>query len=219
MSGKIKIAIADDHTLVSQSLTRCLETNKKFTVVGIAGNGKELIEIIKKMKPDVIILDLQMPVMNGWETLDYLQAQDLECKIIVMSMLLESSSIKDLTSKGVRGFLPKNTDYETFINAINEVNSLGYFFDKKINLSIVKELLSVNAINPVFRKVYLTEKEKETLLQICADKLTKEIALDMHVTDRTIERYKTSLYEKTHAKTSAGLLLFALKHNYISLDS
>ena len=219
MSDKIKIAIADDHTLVSQSLARCLETDKEFLVVGIAENGKELIEIIKKTKPDVIILDLHMPVMNGWETLEYIQEKNILCKIIVMSMNLESSSIKDLTAKGVRGFLPKNTDFETFINAIHEVNNLGYFFDKKINLNIVKELLSINAINPTFKKINLTGQEKETLLQICADKLTKEIASDMKVTERTIERYKTNLYTKTQAKTSAGLFLFALKHNYISLDS
>jgi two-component system, NarL family, invasion response regulator UvrY len=219
MADKIKIAIADDHILVSQSLARCIETDNKLSVVGIAENGKVLIEIIKKHKPDVIILDLQMPVMNGWETLEWIKSNKIKCKIIVMSMLIESSSIKDLTAKGVRGFLPKNTDFETFINAIYEVNNLGYFFDRKINQNIVKELLSQKAINPTFKKIALTEREKETLLQICADKLTKEIASDMQVTDRSIERYKTRLYEKTRAKTSAGLFLFALQHDYISLDA
>ncbi|WP_317897094.1 response regulator transcription factor [Aurantibacillus circumpalustris] len=218
MANKIKIAIADDHTLVSQSLARCIETDKKLQVVGIAENGKVLIEIIKKTKPDLIILDLQMPVMNGWQTLEWIAKNKVQCKIIVMSMLLENSSIKDLTAKGVRGFLPKNTDFETFMNAIHEVSSLGYFFDKKINHSILKELLALKAINPTFNNLVLTDKEKETLILICADKLTKEIASEMQVTERTIERYKSSLYEKTHAKTSAGLILFALKHNYITVD-
>lgn len=218
MENKIKIAIADDHTLVTQSLARCLEMDKNFVVVGTAENGKILINILKKTKPDIVILDLQMPVMNGWETLDYIIENNISCKVIIMSMNLESSSIKDLTFKGVRGFLPKNTDFETLINAIHEVNNHGYFFDKKINTSIVKELLSIKAINPTFVKTYLTDKEKETLIEICADKLIKEIAFDMKVTERTIERYKTSLYEKTRAKTSAGLFLYALKHNYISLD-
>lgn len=217
MKDKIKIAIADDHTLVTQSLARCLESDKKMQVVGTAENGKVLIEIIKKSKPDVIILDLQMPVMNGWETLDYLNEKNIPCKIIVMSMLLESSSIKDLTAKGVRGFLPKNTDFETFINAIHEVNNLGYFFDKKINLNIVNELIATNAIHPTFNQTELTEKEIETLILICEDNLTKEIASNMKVTDRSVERYKTSLYEKTQAKTTAGLVLFALKNNYYSL--
>lgn len=217
-TNKIKVAIADDHTLVTESLARCLESDPKLKVVGTAENGKVLIEIIKKEKPDVVVLDLQMPVMNGWETLDYLRENKIDCKIIVMSMMLENASIKDLTAKGVRGFLPKNTDFETFINAIYEVNNLGYFFDKKINLNLVKELLDNKSIDPNFQVIELSEKEKETLIQICADNLTKEIAFNMKVTDRSVERYKTSLYEKTRAKTAAGLFLFALKHNYISLD-
>ncbi|MBL7903342.1 MAG: response regulator transcription factor [Bacteroidia bacterium] len=217
MNDKIKIAIADDHTLVCQTYARALETDKRFKVVGTAENGKGLIDIIEKYKPDVILLDLQMPEMDGWATLDYIQENKIECKIIIVSMHLETTSIKDLTSKGVRGFLPKNTDFITLINAIHEVNNLGYFFDKKINLGIVKELIAAKTINPTFKSIHLTEKEIQTLILICKDKLTKEIASDMHVTDRTIERYKTHLYEKTRAKTSAGLLLFALKNNYFDL--
>lgn len=217
MNDKIKIAIADDHTLVCQTYARAIETDKRFKVVGTAENGKVLIEIIEKTKPDVVLLDLQMPEMDGWATLDYIQENKLDCKIIIVSMHLETSSIKDLTSKGVRGFLPKNTDFNTLINAIHEVNNLGYFFDKKINLGIVKDLIAAKTIQPTFKTVHLTEKELQTLILICKDKLTKEIASDMNVTDRTIERYKTHLYEKTRAKTSAGLLLFALKNNYFDM--
>lgn len=217
LNDKIKIAIADDHTLVCQTYARAIETDKRFKVVGTAENGKALIEIIEKTKPDVVLLDLQMPEMDGWATLDYIQENKLDCKIIIVSMHLESTSIKDLTSKGVRGFLPKNTDFNTLINAIHEVNNLGYFFDKKINLGIVKDLIAAKTIQPNFKSIHLTEKEVQTLILICKDKLTKEIASDMHVTDRTIERYKTHLYEKTRAKTSAGLLLFALKNNYFDM--
>ncbi|MCU0359743.1 MAG: response regulator transcription factor [Bacteroidia bacterium] len=217
MPEKIKIAIADDHTLVCQTYAKAIETDKRFKVVGMAENGKLLLEIIEKQKPDVILLDLHMPIMDGWATLDYIQENKLECKVIVVSMHLESTSIKDLTSKGVRGFLPKNTDFPTLINAIHEVNNLGYFFDKKINVGLVKELIAAKTIQPTFKAIHLTEKELQTLILICKDKLTKEIAADLQVTDRTIERYKTHLYEKTRAKTSAGLLLFALKNNYFDL--
>ncbi len=217
MNDKIKIAIADDHTLVCQTYARALETDKRFKVVGTAENGRVLLDIIEKFKPDVILLDLQMPEMDGWATLDYIQENKIDCKIIIVSMHLETTSIKDLTSKGVRGFLPKNTDFTTLINAIHEVNNLGYFFDKKINLGIVKDLIAAKTIHPTFKTIHLTEKELQTLILICKDKLTKEIASDMKVTDRTIERYKTHLYEKTRAKTSAGLLLFALKNNYFDL--
>jgi len=132
-------------------------------------------------------------------------------------MHFENVILKDLITKGVRGFLPKNSDFETLINAIYEVNDLGYFFSRKISKSIVRELLIANEISPKYGKVTLTEKEKETLRLICLDKVPKEIAEEMKVSERTIDRYRSCLYEKTGTKTSAGLVLFALKNNFFVL--
>jgi len=219
MPGKIKIVIADDHILVRQSLALALATNKNFAVLGQADNGKALLELVKNGPPDVILLDLEMPVMTGWDTLDQLTLYYPECKVVIVSMHLEGLFIKDLVKKGARGFLPKNSDFETLLNAIHEVNDLGYYFSKKISPFIVKELLMENEIKPIFKESNLTDKEIETLMLICNDKNTKEIASLLKVSDRTIERYKSSLYEKTKAKTSAGLVLFALKNNVITLPS
>jgi DNA-binding NarL/FixJ family response regulator len=217
MGEKIKIIIADDHNLVRQSIALALNCDPAFEVVGQAENGKVLVELVEKFNPNVIILDLEMPVMNGWEVLEYLKKNRPECKAVVVSMHFEGLLIKDLVAKGACGFLPKNSDFETLINAIYEVNDLGYFFSKKINRNIVKELLATNSITPSFNDVKLTEKEYQTLHLICADKPTKEIAEQLNVSERTIERYKSSLFAKTKAKTQAGLVLFALKNSYISI--
>lgn len=217
MAEKIKVIIADDHILVRQSIAMALQTNKKFLVTGQADNGKVLLELVKIQKPDVVVLDLEMPVMNGWEAMDHLKKHHPSCKVVVVSMHFDGLFIKDLVEKGARGFLPKNSDFETLINAIHEVNDLGYFFSKKISPNIVKELLMTNAIEPMFRDTKLTEKEVDTLRLICTDRNTKEIALRLKVSDRTIERYKSNLYEKTKAKTSAGLVLYALKNNIITI--
>jgi DNA-binding NarL/FixJ family response regulator len=218
MTKKIKIIIADDHILVRQSIAVALQTNKKFEVVGQADNGRVLIDLVKQLSPDVIVLDLEMPVMNGWEAMEYLREHHPDCKIVVVSMHFDALFIKDLVEKGARGFLPKNSDFETLINAIHEVNDLGYFFSKKISPNIVKELLMSNAIEPVFLDTNLTDKEIDTLRLICTDKNTKEIAERLNVSDRTVERYKSSLYEKTKAKTSAGLVLYALKNNIVVIS-
>jgi DNA-binding NarL/FixJ family response regulator len=218
MTQLIKIVIADDHILVRQSIALALQTNNKFQVTGQADNGKALLDLVKAKRPDVVILDLEMPVMNGWEALEHLRKNYPQCKVVVVSMHFDGLFIKDLVEKGARGFLPKNSDFETLINAIHEVNDLGYYFSKKISPNIVKELLMTNAITPMFLDTKLTERELDTLRLICADKGTKEIAVRLRVSDRTIERYKSILYEKTKTKTSAGLVLYALKNNIIAKD-
>src|SRR5690606_42023529 len=124
---------------------------------------------------------------------------------------------QDTLENRARGFLPKNSHFETLVNAIHDVNNVGYFFSKNISGTIVKELLMSRTITPSFNQFKLTDKESDALMLICQDKLTKEIACTMKVSERTIERYKTCLYEKTKAKTSAGLVLYALKNNMFTL--
>src|SRR5690349_19125311 len=121
MSKKIKIIIADDHNLVRQSMALALATDPSLVVVGQAENGKELIGMIGQNQPDVILLDLQMPVMDGWETLDHIKKHYNDCKVVVVSMHFEGVLIRDLVAKGAHGFLPKNSDFETLISAIHEV--------------------------------------------------------------------------------------------------
>jgi len=217
MTQTIKIALADDHVMVRQSLAMALSADHKFEVIVQAENGKILLDQLALKRVDVVLLDLQMPVMNGWLALEKISAMYPSIKVVVVSMHFETVTLKDLISKGVRGFLPKNSDFQTLINAINEVNDLGYFFGGKISKSIVRELLITNEISPSYGIVTLNEKEKETLRLICLDKVPKEIAEEMKVTERTVDRYRSSLYKKTGTKTSAGLVLFALKNNFFVL--
>jgi DNA-binding NarL/FixJ family response regulator len=217
MAQKIKIAIADDHNLVRESFALALQTDSNFQIVFQAENGRELIEEIPKVRPDVVILDLEMPVMNGWDALTHLKKYSPATKVVIVSMHFQGLIIKDLVARGAHGFLPKNADFETLINAIYEVHDLGYFFSRKINNSIVRELLSSNSINPLFRDASLSEGELTTLHLVCEDKVTREIAEIMGMTERTVERYRSSLYKKTKTKTPAGLFLYALKNNIITV--
>jgi DNA-binding NarL/FixJ family response regulator len=219
MGDKIKIVIVDDHNLVRQSLALALSYDPSFIIAGQAANGVEALRIIQEEVPDLILLDLEMPEMNGWQVLQRLKQEKLTCKPIIVSMYFDTLVIKDLVAKGARGFLPKNSDFETLLNAIHEVHEFGYYFSKKVSQHLVKELLSEDAITPVFDDIQLIDREKDILIQLCQDKLTKEIAHELKVSERTVERYKTSLYEKTKAKTSAGLVLFALQNNYYKISS
>lgn len=219
LTNKVKIIIADDQTIVRQSISVALATQSDFDVIGQAENGKVLIELVSQNEPDVIILDLQMPVMDGWQAMDYLKVHHPLCKTVVLSMHLDIIVIKDLVSRGARGFLPKSSDFETLISAIYEVNEIGYYFSDKVSSSLVDELLSAHSIEPPSKELNLTAREVEVLMLICEDKNGKEIAEALYLSDEEIDRYKITLMMKTNSKTAAGLVLFALKNNLISIKN
>lgn len=214
---KIKIAIADDHNLFRQSVAMALKMDPVFELVGQAENGKDLLDILGKNPVDVVLLDLEMPVMNGWKTQEHIKADYPHCKVVIVSMYFEELMIKELINNGARGFIPKDSDFETLISAIHEVNNSGYFFHKKISKSVVNELVESNNIQPVYNEVNLSDKEVEVLLEICKDKLNKEISETLFLSERTIERIKTNLFTKTDTQTNAGLVLFAIKNKFFKV--
>lgn len=216
---KIRIAIADDHTLVRQTIGRALSRDRKIDVVLEAENGRELVKRLTEHKPHVIILDIEMPVMDGFEVLDYLRMRHPKIKVVVLSMYFDNLVMKDLINRGARGLLPKNADFETLVSAIYEVTTTGYFFSKQVNLLLVQEMLEKKTIRPTFCSGNLEDEEARMLELICRDKLNWEIAETMNVSERTVERYKTRLYQKAGVKTSAGLVLYAIKNNHIDAQA
>jgi DNA-binding NarL/FixJ family response regulator len=215
VNQKIKIIVADDHCLFRQSIARALKTEPAFDVIGEAPNGEALLDHLNDNKADVILLDLEMPVIGSWKILDTIQQKFPSSKVIVVSPHFENVLIKQLMSKGAKGFLPKNTDFDILIRAIYDVSSGGYFISKEFSEGLLKDGVKLKVVPPADERG-LSHKEKETLILICKDKLTKEIAEEMNVSERTIERYKSNIYEKTKAKTPAGLALYALKNKLIS---
>lgn len=221
--NKIRIAIADDHTLVRQTIAKTLSLDRKLEVVIQAENGRILLEQLEKEPVDVIILDIEMPVMNGFDVLDALRTRESEARVIILSMHFDTLVIKDLINRGARGLLPKNADIESLLNAIHEVRSAGYFFSKKVNPHLVQELVQKKSIVPTFAggnlDLQLDLQETRILDYICRDKLNKEIAELLQISERTVERIRSKLCKMAGVKTSAGLVLFAMKHNYFVPDA
>lgn len=217
--SKIKIVVTDDHNLFRQSVAMALKMDPAFELVGQAENGMELLNILNLKEVDVVLLDLEMPIMNGWKTLEHLKKDYAYIRVVIVSMHFEELMIKELVRAGARGFIPKNSDFETLLSAIHEVYNSGYFFDKKISKTVVSDLVSNNNIAPVFKLVDLDERELEVLLHICNDKLSKEIAEFMRISERTLERIKAGLFRKTETQTNAGLVLYAIKNKLINLKA
>lgn len=216
MNSKIKIALADDHELFRKGMKALLSDYPEIEIVAEASNGKELISQIAKTKFDMVLLDLQMPVMDGVETAEYLQAKHPDIKVIIVTMHNEEGFIHHLISKGARGFLLKNQEIEVVVEAIHAVNENGYYFNETTSLAMIKGLVEANEIKPVFNVVSsFTEKELEVIHLISKEKTNKEIAELLFLSPRTIETHRENILKKTKAKNSIGIVMYALKHKII----
>jgi DNA-binding NarL/FixJ family response regulator len=213
----IKIALADGDNLVRQLLSIALKTEKDLSVIGEVENGGALIELLSKVEPEILILDMDSPLIKGWMVLDYMKSKKRKIKTIILCRYFTGLSISELVHKGVRGFLAKNCNFESLISAIHEVSNSGYFFHKKVSNNTIQQLMKSKNTTPVCGESNLDRKETETLLMICNDQLTGDIAEALNVSERTVERYKRNLFEKTRAKTIAGLMMYAIKFNLLKV--
>lgn len=209
--------IAEDHELVRKGYISLLEENSDILVIGDAPNGKELLELIKVREPDIVLLDLDMPIMNGKQTLDILNLRFPDIKTVIISMHYDDIFITEFLARGAKGFLPKHCNPETLMDAIYEVKENGYYFNKKISQALVTKLLKENTSQPVFDKSALTEREIEILKLICREKSNKEIAETLNVALRTVDFHRSNIYQKTQTQTSAGLAIYAVKNGIISI--
>jgi len=210
---KINIAVVDDQQLFRQGLISLLKENKKFNILYEAENGQHLFEKLKTKSqlPDVVLLDIEMPVLDGVETTKRLKQKYPHIKIIILTMHSEEEMIVHLIETGAHGFLPKNEDIEHVIDAIYAVHENGYFFNDRISKAMVKGLVSAKQIKPIFTDADLSDKELEVLRLMCKEHTSVEIAEIMHLGTKTIDNYRLGLIKKLGVRNSIGLVMFAVK--------
>jgi DNA-binding NarL/FixJ family response regulator len=204
------IIIADDHRLFRSGLKYLLESTGKYKVLGEASNGFELLEMLEKIKPDLIIMDIQMPKMNGLEATRLSLEKYPDLKILILSMFGENEYYNSLLDFGIKGFLLKDTENDEFFLAINKILSGETYFAQELLLTLIRE----NAHN---QPVKISPREKEILDLICHGLSNQEIAEYLGISQRTVERHRTNLLEKTGSKNSIRLVIYALKNNLITI--
>lgn len=215
MKLPIKLAVVDDHALFRKGFIALLKDFPELDVVIEASNGEELLELLKKKKVDVILLDIQMPVMDGIETAARLQFNNGDTKIIMITSHNEDEFINHLISKGVNGFLLKNQDIEVVVDAIYGVIENGYYFNDKVSKAMVKALVQNGQITPSFIKKTLTTRELEIIRLISKELTSKEIAEKLFISPRSVDGHKERILEKTKAKNSIGIIMYAIKHQLL----
>lgn len=215
-TGTIKVLIADDHTLFRTGVKTSLAHYGDIEFIGEAENGMQLLNLLKFLQPDVILLDIQMPIMDGIATLPEVKKILPNAKIIMLTMNDDVSMISKLMEIGANSYLTKNSDSETIYEAIKTVHSKEYFFNEYTNKAMLSGLRNRRMVetNPVF-DAELSEKEMQVLKLMCDEKSTKEIADIVEISPRTVEAIRDRLKIKTGAKSTAGLILYAVKHGIV----
>ncbi len=211
----IKVAIADDHALFRSGVKTALSIKKDVELIAEADNGMQLINLLKHIEPDVILLDIQMPIMDGIQTLPEIRKIRPNAKVIILSMHNDHSMISKLMEIGANSYLTKNSDSETIYQAIKTCYEQEFFFNELTNKALLTGLRTKRNDMNTQQDVALTDKELRVLKLMCEEKTTKEIADIVDISPRTVEAIRDKLKAKIGARSMAGLVMYAVKNGII----
>ena len=210
MKQLYKVYIADDHTLFRKAMVNLLQTFEKVEEVKDAENGKELLNLIKQQAPNVAIIDLQMPVMDGAETSELILQKYPDVKIIILTMHDSDKYILHMMEMGVHAFLLKNTEPEELEKAIYSVSEKDFYHNDLVAAVLRKNVKEKKAgKRPVFLQVELSEREKEVLTLICSELTMKEISHKLFLSENTVRNHRVNIMEKVGVKNIVGLVKYA----------
>jgi DNA-binding NarL/FixJ family response regulator len=212
----IKVIIADDHVLFRAGVKTALSVKKDVELIAEADNGMQLLNLLRHFEPDVILLDIQMPIMDGIQTLPEIRKLYPHVKVIILSMHNDHSMISKLMEIGANSYLTKNSDSETIYQAIKTCYEQEFFFNELTNKALLTGLRTKRTDSGMPQDVSLSEKELTVLKLMCEEKSTKEIADIVDISPRTVEAIRDKLKTKTGSKSMAGLVMYAVKNRIIS---
>jgi DNA-binding NarL/FixJ family response regulator len=214
----ISVIIADDHVLYRAGVKTSLSAKKDIKVIAEADNGMHLLNLLKNVQVDVILLDIQMPIMDGIATLPEIKKISPHTKVIMLTFMEDNSMITKLMELGANSYLAKTSDSEIIYEAIKTCFAQEYYFNSMTNKALLTNLKQRNLPSPqqmMSTEAVLNDKETTILRLMCEEKSTKEIADLVDLSPRTVEAIRDKLKVKTGAKSTAGLIMYAVKHKII----
>lgn len=213
---KIKVLIADDHQLFREGLCNLLSESAKIEIVAQAQNGKNAVTMAGEFNPDIVLMDIGMPVMNGVEATRLLQKKFPSIKVIALSMHTEKHFVKEMLEAGAYGYLFKDCNYQQLIEAITTVNSGKKYLSETITQVLIHDYLSKESVqNP---NPELSERESEILKLFAEGKSSREIADLLFISIKTVGTHKQHMLEKLELKTTTDLVKYAIKKGIIILE-
>ncbi|MDQ6761340.1 MAG: response regulator transcription factor [Bacteroidota bacterium] len=212
----IKVAIADDHKIFRKGVILSLRQYANIKFVLEADNGQELIDQVAEADPDVILMDLKMPVKDGIETTKHINKFFPKIRILILTMYEDERFVGHLMDSGANGYLLKSTEPEEIKQGIIDVMQNGFYLNNFVNRVLIKKNYAKQKFNPSLNsELTISEREKEVLTLVCMEHTAQEIAKRMDISARTVEAIKDRLMERFGVKNSVGLVFFAMKNSLI----
>lgn len=213
--AKVRITLVDDHTLFRNGLKTLLNSNKEFVVISEATNGKEFVDGVKENMPDVVLMDISMPVMDGVEATEIANGKYPDIKIIALSMFGEEEYYYKMINAGVKGFILKNSEISEVIEAINQVMAGNSYFSQELLYNVIKNFKTQK--EPIDETAQLSKRELQVLEEICKGLSNQEIADNLFISKRTVDKHRANLLSKTNSKNTANLIMYAIKNKLITV--
>jgi two-component system nitrate/nitrite response regulator NarL len=216
-----KILIVDDHEVVRDGLKNILTSLENIAVAGEAGNGEDAVKMYSSLKPDLVIMDISMPGMNGIEATRVIKEKDPDAKILILTMHDNQEYLNQIIRSGAKGFILKNTDKEELLDAVKTVASGDNFFSKDISKLIIDNYIRTakeTEKNDGYKEVPLTKREIEILKLIASGYSNQEIANILYISYNTVDTHRKNIMHKLSIKNTAGLVRYAIEKGLISLN-
>lgn len=216
----MRIGIVDDHKLFRKSLVHLLNTFENVEVVLEAGNGNELKERLEETSLDLLLLDLQMPEVDGFESCAYVKEHFPDIKILIVSQLTSKESIHKVMELGANGFFTKNSDPLLLEHAIKSISEKDFFFGQELGFVLKEALLWEKKFKDMrtLDGVTISAREIEVIKFACQEYNSQEIADKLNINYRTVETHRKRIMEKTKSKNFIGSIIYVLKHGYLDID-
>jgi DNA-binding NarL/FixJ family response regulator len=212
----IKVAIADDHKIFRDGIKMALSGKDYLRIIWEAEDGKDLVHKMKIKLPDVLLMDIRMPEMDGVNAISLLRKEYEQVKIIVLTMYDDQEMISKMMEMGANAYLTKTTDPEEIYNAILTCMNDDFYFNDLVNKAVMMKLQSKKSVRQYFpNPIKMSEKELKILKLISEDKTTEEISKEVFLSPRTIETIRQTMKTKVGAKTIAGLIIYAMRNKLI----
>jgi len=215
MKRRIKLLLVDDHPVVRRGMSTCLAKKEHITIVGEAADGLEAVRKAKELSPDIILMDIEMPRLNGLAVTELLRRDLPNVKVLILSMHSNADYVLGIIQSGAFGYVLKDASVEELVRAIETVDSGEAFFSEKVANVALNQFIRgpVRGTAPA----QLTKREREVLIQIAEGLSNKEIASALGVAVRTVETHREHIMSKLNIHSAAGLIKFAISKGLILL--